>query len=120
MLVRIEHVQLAMPEGGEDRARAFFCQALGMQEVVKPATLAGRGGCWFKNGEVNLHVGVQDDFTPARKAHPAFVVKHLSALRDRLKQHGISCQDEAPLPGFTRCFVADPFGNRIELMEEHL
>ena len=116
-MLAIDHVQLAMPAGGEGRARSFFESALGMREVDKPDHLKPRGGCWFESGAVRLHLGVDNDFRPARKAHPAFLVPDLASLRARLAEHGIACVEDEPLPGFARVYVADPFGNRIELME---
>lgn len=117
MLRRIDHVQLAMPEGGEDGARAFYGGLLGMDEVPKPPNLARRGGCWFEGGEVRLHLGVEADFRPARKAHPALLVDDLGALRRRLSEAGVECRDDEPLEGFVRTYVDDPFGNRLELMQ---
>ncbi|WP_068089164.1 VOC family protein [Polycladidibacter stylochi] len=116
-ILRIEHVQLAMPSGGEAKARTFFVELLGMREVSKPQALANRGGCWFEAGAVHLHLGVEENFLPARKAHPAFVVSDLTRLRQRLEVNGYNCQDDVAIQGFKRCFVADPFGNRIELMQ---
>ncbi|PYE88671.1 VOC family protein [Phyllobacterium leguminum] len=116
-LKRIEHVQLAIPPGGEDAARRFYADALGMTEMPKPANLAKRGGCWFASGDVRVHLGVQTDFHPATKAHPAFVVDDLESLRARLNAAGFACKDDEPLTGFYRTYVSDPFGNRIELME---
>ena len=118
-LKRIEHVQLAMPGGEEDAARRFYVRALGMTEVPKPESLAKRGGCWFESGEVRVHLGVQTDFHPATKAHPAFVVDDLESLRAGLDAAGFRCKDDKPLDGFHRTYVSDPFGNRIELMEVH-
>ncbi len=113
----IEHVQLAMPAGEEDAARHFFGELLGFTEVPKPANLAKRGGCWFESGNARLHLGVQADFCPATKAHPAFVVDNLGALRALLDAAGFACKDDEPLDGFRRTCINDPFGNRIELME---
>ena len=116
-IIRLDHVQLAMPPGEEDRARAFYEGLLGLPEARKPANLARRGGCWFGGGEVSIHMGVEADFRPARKAHPALQVSGLTALRARLEAAGVECRDEEPLEGYARCFVDDPFGNRIELLE---
>lgn len=119
MLERIEHVQLAMPSGEEETASSFFIEILGMTEVPKPANLAGRGGCWFESDDgVKLHLGVQPDFIPAKKAHPAFVVDDLEAFRAELEASGVECRDDEPLEHFNRTYISDPFGNRIELMEE--
>lgn len=118
ILKRIDHIQIAIPSGEEDKARQFYAKALGMKEVVKPANLAKRGGCWFEMGEVRVHLGVDPDFRPAKKAHPAFVVETLGEWCKRLELAGFPCKDDEPLNGFHRTYVADPFGNRIELMEK--
>jgi catechol 2,3-dioxygenase-like lactoylglutathione lyase family enzyme len=114
---RLDHVQLAMPAGGEDRARAFYHGALGIPEVAKPPELAKRGGCWFEHGELKIHLGVEADFRPARKAHPALVVEDLGALVEHLRAQGCTVRDDEPLERYHRVYVDDPFGNRIELME---
>ncbi|MEP5729636.1 MAG: VOC family protein [Sulfitobacter sp.] len=119
-IMQIHHVQLAMPAGKETDARQFYAQALGLDEVGKPANLAKRGGCWFEQGSVRVHLGIDPEFHPAKKAHPAFIVNDLGVMRERLKQEGYTIKDDAPLAGFTRAFVYDPFGNRIELMETAL
>ncbi|HLH91363.1 MAG TPA: VOC family protein [Xanthobacteraceae bacterium] len=113
----LDHVQLAMPAGGEAAARRFYDETLGIPEVRKPARLAGRGGCWFENGPLKIHLGVEQDFRPARKAHPALVVSDLAALIKRLTDNGYRVVEDAPLEGYDRRYVDDPFGNRIELME---
>lgn len=115
--MRLEHVQLAMPAGGEDDARAFYSGLLGLPEVPKPPHLAARGGCWFEDAELKLHLGVDADFRPARKAHPALLVAGLADLLDRLRAAGVRIVDDEPLEGYDRAYVDDPFGNRIELME---
>jgi catechol 2,3-dioxygenase-like lactoylglutathione lyase family enzyme len=114
---RIDHVQLAMPPGGEAVAVAFYEGLLGIRHVPKPAHLAVRGGCWFEDREVKVHLGVEHDFRPARKAHPALLVTDLPALVDVLRDAGIEVRDDEPLAGYDRVYVDDPFGNRIELME---
>jgi catechol 2,3-dioxygenase-like lactoylglutathione lyase family enzyme len=114
---RIDHVLLAMPAGREEDARAFYQQILGIPEAAKPPQLAARGGCWFEAGEVKVHLGVEKDFVPARKAHPAFIVDDLAALIGHLKQAGYKLSEDAPLEGYDRIFVDDPFGNRIELLQ---
>jgi len=114
---RLDHVQLAMPAGGEDAARRFYAVTLGIPEVRKPEHLAKRGGCWFENGLVKIHLGVDQDFRPARKAHPALVVSDLSALIKRLADNGYRVVEDEPLEGYDRRYVDDPFGNRVELME---
>jgi catechol 2,3-dioxygenase-like lactoylglutathione lyase family enzyme len=116
-IVRIDHVQLAMPKGREDEARAFYAGLLGIPEVPKPAALAVRGGAWFEAGEVRIHLGVEADFRAARKAHPALLVEDLAALVKRLREAGVDVVDDDLLPGYERVYVSDPFGNRLELME---
>jgi catechol 2,3-dioxygenase-like lactoylglutathione lyase family enzyme len=116
-VVGIDHVQLAMPRGREEDARAFYRDILGMEEIPKPANLAGRGGVWFAAGDRQVHLGVEDDFRPARKAHPALRVENLDAFRNRLAEAGHAPQDDEPLPGYRRFYVSDPFGNRLEFIE---
>ncbi|MCT2558462.1 VOC family protein [Tsuneonella sp. YG55] len=118
MIVGLDHVQLAMPAGGEDQARAFYAGVLGLAEVPKPAHLATRGGCWFEGGSAHIHLGAERNFRPARKAHPALLVDDLAAMRDRLERRGVSFVEGQPLDGYLRGDVADPFGNRIELMQK--
>ncbi|MEL4071268.1 glyoxalase [Ochrobactrum sp. GPK 3] len=113
---QLDHVQLAMPQGGEDKARAFYGGLLGIPEVAKPQNLAARGGCWFESGALKIHLGVDPDFIPARKAHPAFIVGALKALVQALTDAGYAATEDKPLAGYS-CYVSDPFGNRIELME---
>lgn len=121
MLTSLHHVQLAMPAGGEAQARGFYAGLLGLPEVAKPPRLAGRGGAWFERGPVRVHLGTEDPFQPARKAHPAFVVGDLAALCARFDAAGHSYRpDDRPdgtLPDHDRIFTEDPFGNRIELMQ---
>jgi catechol 2,3-dioxygenase-like lactoylglutathione lyase family enzyme len=114
---RLDHVQLAMPAGGEDLARAFYHDLLGIPEIPKPAELAKRGGCWFERGELKVHLGVEADFRAARKAHPGFIVSDLPGLVARCRSAGYPVTDDQSLPDCRRVFVADPFGNRIELIE---
>jgi catechol 2,3-dioxygenase-like lactoylglutathione lyase family enzyme len=106
-----------MPAGGERDARAFYQDLLGIPEIAKPPHLAARGGCWFERGSLKIHLGVEKDFTPAQKAHPAFIVENLSALVTNLTGHGYAVEQDQPLEGYSRVYVCDPFGNRIELME---
>lgn len=113
----LDHVQLAAPKGSEEVARQFFSGILGMTEILKPANLAVRGGVWFQAGAHQLHIGVQEDFTPATKAHPAFQVKSLELLRRHLIVKGIEMRDDEPLEGSIRFYVNDPFGNRLEFIE---
>jgi len=119
-IVRVDHVQLAMPRGGEDRAREFYSGLLGIPEVPKPPALAARGGVWFAQGEVKVHLGVDAEFRPALKAHPAFLVEDFGALVERLRSAGIQAENDDLLPGNRRAYVTDPFGNRLELMEPEL
>ena len=118
-LIRLDHVQLAMPEGGEADARRFYADALGLREVPKPPNLASRGGVWFegKGAGLRVHLGVERDFRPARKAHPAFVVTGLRDLAADLRARGFAVVADESLEGFDRLYASDPFGNRIELLE---
>jgi catechol 2,3-dioxygenase-like lactoylglutathione lyase family enzyme len=116
-VVGIHHVQLAMPAGREDDAESFYAGVLGLTRVPKPVALAGRGGCWFRGSRVEVHLGVEEDFRPARKAHPALLVRGLAGLRRTLEDAGAAITEEPPLEGWTRLHTADPFGNRIELIE---
>jgi catechol 2,3-dioxygenase-like lactoylglutathione lyase family enzyme len=110
-----DHVQLAAPPGCEDAARAFFGGVLGMTELPKPEPLASRGGVWFQAGEHELHVGVEEQFSPARKAHPGLVVSDLDAVRARFREASIPYEDDEAIAGTDRLYVHDPFGNRLEL-----
>ena len=105
-----------MPAGQEAVARAFFCDVLGMAEVLKPAELAKRGGCWFQAGNVQIHLGVEADFRPAKKAHPALRCQKYDALLASLAAKGIHAEEANDIPGVRRCHIHDPFGNRIELV----
>jgi catechol 2,3-dioxygenase-like lactoylglutathione lyase family enzyme len=113
----IDHVQLAMPSGGEAKAEAFYCEVLGMKVVPKPPALAARGGRWFEQGGVRIHLGVEDDFRPARKAHPALVVASFDGLLDRLAAAGVEIRWAEEGPGVRRGHIDDCFGNRIELID---
>ena len=116
-VIRLDHVQLAMPAGHESDAAAFYEGVLGLERVPKPAHLAARGGCWFESGGLKVHLGVDPDFRPATKAHPAFVVDDVRALARAAASAGYLVVDDEPLEGYDRAYVHDPFGNRIELME---
>ena len=109
-------MQLAMPPDEEARARAFYAGVLGFSETPKPPHLARRGGCWFESAGVKLHLGVEQPFTPARKAHPAFRVRAYGRLLQRLAENGFTIAVDNALPGVERAFVNDPFGNRVELV----
>ncbi len=116
-VVRIDHVQLAMPAGREAAAVAFYEGLLGIPQVPKPPHLAARGGCWFESDGVKVHLGVEAEFRPARKAHPALLVEDLAALVERLAEAGVPLRDDEPLDGYDRVYADDPFGNRLELLE---
>ena len=106
-----------MPVGGEERAREFYQAALGIPEVPRPPYLARRGGCWFEREELKIHLDVDPDFHPARRAHPALLVEGLRGFADALRDRGYDVQEDERLEGYYRIYVHDPFGNRIELME---
>jgi catechol 2,3-dioxygenase-like lactoylglutathione lyase family enzyme len=114
----IDHVQLAMPRGEEEKARQFYCRILGMTEVAKPAELAKRGGCWFASGDVQIHLGVEEDFRPAKKAHPALRCGNYAELTTKLQRAGVETTLDTTIPGMERCHIQDCFGNRIELISE--
>ena len=117
MITRLDHIQLAMPRGGEDKARAFWGELLGMKEEVKPEPLASRGGCWFRTGDIIVHLGVEKDFAPQKKAHPAFCADDLDALATRLSNAGCPVGWDDALPTRRRFYTEDPFGNRIEFLQ---
>jgi len=117
MLIALDHIQLAIPPGSEDAARAFYVEVLGLCEQAKPPQLSGRGGLWLSGSGITLHLGVDDPFVPATKAHPAFQVACLDTVKAHLNTHNIAYKSDADLPGISRVFIADPFGNRIELLE---
>lgn len=116
MLDAIDHVQLAAPPGCEAEARRFFGELLGLEELEKPQSLRARGGVWFRVGTQQLHVGVEPEFAPARKAHPAFAVARYDELVARLRSAGVEIVPDDSIPGVCRGYVADPWGNRIELV----
>lgn len=113
----IDHIQLAAPEGCEEQARVFFGEILGLKEIPKPENLRKRGGCWFQCGNQEIHIGIQEGFVPAKKAHPGLLVENLAALRESLLRQEIIIKEEPPIEGRSRFFVDDPFGNRIEFLE---
>ena len=106
-----------MPPGGEEDARAFYRDILGMEEQPKPANLARRGGVWFSSGDAQVHLGVENDFRAAKKAHPSLLVVDLQDLIQRCKEAGYAINTDEPIAGYDRAYVTDPFGNRIELLE---
>ena len=116
-ILAIDHVQLAMPPGQEDAARAFYGGVLGLTEQPKPANLAARGGVWFGQDGVKIHLGVEQEFRPTRKAHPALLVDSLETLAADCARAGYAVAADEPLAGYRRVYVTDPFGNRLELME---
>jgi catechol 2,3-dioxygenase-like lactoylglutathione lyase family enzyme len=111
------HVQLAIPPGSENLAREFYGTVLGMRELPKPAVLAARGGCWFRAGGWEIHLGVEQEFVPARKAHPGVLVANLDGLAGRLSAAGHSVQWDGEFPGHSRFYARDPYGNRLEFLE---
>jgi catechol 2,3-dioxygenase-like lactoylglutathione lyase family enzyme len=113
---RLDHVQLAMPAGAEDRATAFYEGVLGIPRVPKPPELAARGGCWFERDRLRVHLGVEEDFRPARKAHPALAVTGIEDLCTALEAAGHPVRRSEDVPGTPQWYVDDPFGNRIELV----
>jgi catechol 2,3-dioxygenase-like lactoylglutathione lyase family enzyme len=115
-LQAIDHVQVAIPCGGEGEARRFYGAFLGLAEQPKPANLAARGGCWFESAAVKVHCGVEEPFQPARKAHIAFRVDDVAGLADRASAAGFEIAEDEPLPGFDRVYIYDPFGNRLEFL----
>ena len=116
-IVGLDHIQLAMPAGREAEARRFYGELLGLAEMRKPAPLAARGGCWFARAGLQIHLGVEREFAPARKAHPAFLVADLDAARRALAEAGIAATPDDAVPGVRRFYAADPFGNRIEFIQ---
>jgi catechol 2,3-dioxygenase-like lactoylglutathione lyase family enzyme len=116
-VIGLDHVQLAMPTGGEPEAEAFYSGLLGFARVPKPEPMASRGGCWFESGPVALHMGVEADFRPARKAHPALVVRDLAGLMTAVAAAGREVRPNPERPDGAGCYVDDPFGNRLELID---
>jgi catechol 2,3-dioxygenase-like lactoylglutathione lyase family enzyme len=116
-LRRLHHVQLAIPPGGEEKCRLFWNGILGLEEVEKPPALAARGGCWFRGGGVEVHLGVEQDFAAARKAHPGMLVSNLRELAETFTDAGVEVAWDGEFPGHDRFYAADPFGNRLEFLE---
>ena len=113
----IDHIQLAAPKGSEDTARKFFKDILGFDEVEKPEALKKRGGVWFEFGNHQIHIGIEEPFYPAKKAHPAFIVENIEALQQHLVTNGIDVSEDDNIPSVKRLFISDPFGNRMEILE---
>ncbi|QNS05757.1 VOC family protein [Streptomyces xanthii] len=117
MIVGLDHVQLAAPAGSEELLRGFYGEVLGMTEIPKPPVLAARGGCWFSAGSVQVHLGIEEDFRPARKAHPGILVRGIEEFAERLAGGGVEVVRDAALPGYRRFYALDPVGNRLEFLE---
>jgi catechol 2,3-dioxygenase-like lactoylglutathione lyase family enzyme len=117
LITEIDHLQISAPKGCEADARRFFGDLLGLQEIEKPAPLRTRGGCWFRVGSRQLHIGVEEPFRPATKAHPAFSVPDIDALFALLTHHGVPCNWDEALPGVRRFYANDPWGNRLEFTQ---
>lgn len=117
LLLGIDHLQLAAPAGCEEAARNFYGRILGLSELTKPEALRKRGGCWFQCGTHQLHIGVDEEFRPAKKAHPAIAVSDLKELRQRFTSAEILVQDDDAIPGIMRFYAEDPWGNRLEFVQ---
>ncbi len=118
MITSLDHVQLAIPQGGEPAAKQFYGRLLGMEELPKPKALAARGGCWFASGSAVIHLGVEQPFTPAKKAHPALITSDLDGLESTLTAAGYECgRADGEIPGIRRFHTQDPFGNRVEFQQ---
>ena len=116
-ILRLDHVQIAIPVGAEARAREFYNGILGLTEIAKPAEMAGRSSIWFISGPVNLHLGIEADFHPAKRAHPALVVDDLDDILAACEGAGLVTRPDTSFNNFRRVHIFDPFGNRLELME---
>ncbi|PZR64963.1 MAG: glyoxalase [Chloroflexi bacterium] len=113
----IHHVQLGAPAGSEPLSRAFWSELLGFDEVAKPTDLAERGGCWFRRGQIEIHVGAEEGFRPARRAHPGLLVEDLDREAERLARAGIAVEWDDHLPGMRRFYASDPHANRLEFLQ---
>lgn len=116
-LTGFDHIQLAMPASGEAAAREFYTGILGLWELPKPPQLAARGGCWFGGQGINLHLGVEEQFVAAKKAHPAFLVEDVAEAERHLRAAGVATTPDETVPGVRRFYAADPFGNRLEFIQ---
>jgi len=120
-ILGIHHVQITIPQGTEEQGRQFYCQLLGLTEIEKPKVLQARGGFWLQVGDRQVHVGTEDGVErESTKAHIAYQVSDIDVLRMRLQENGVSIQDDVPLPGLARFQIRDPFGNRIEFIQQLL
>jgi len=120
LLLRVHHAQITIPIGTENEAREFYCNFLGLQEVPKPEILQTRGGFWLEIGSFQIHVGTEDDFDRTKtKAHIAYLVEDLDAWREKMKSRGIKILEGIPIPNYSRFEFRDPFGNRVEFLEEN-
>lgn len=115
-ITALDHVQMALPAGSEDVARSFYGDLIGLVEIAKPPDMAGRGGCWFAVGPLQLHLGVEADFRPAKKAHIALSCLNLAELRKRIENAAYPIRNDVPVDGRARFFSEDPFGNRLEFI----
>jgi catechol 2,3-dioxygenase-like lactoylglutathione lyase family enzyme len=115
--IAIDHVQLAAPRGSEQTAKKFYAEILGFTEIEKPPELKKRGGCWFQNGKIQIHIGIEEPFLPVKKAHPAFEVRNLESLKERFTHYQMKWTEDGKLPGAARVYATDPFGNRLEFLE---
>ncbi len=114
--MQLHHAQVAIPPGGEDAARAFWIDVVGFAEIPKPEPLISRGGFWIRHGEAEIHLGIEEPFAPARKAHPGLVVEDIDDLEDRLRIAGYEIRPDTPIYGMRRLHISDPFGNRVEFL----
>lgn len=116
-ILGLDHVQIAIPKGGEELSKKFFVDILSFNEIEKPENLKRKGGAWFQCGANQIHVGTTDSFIPAKKAHPAILVRNLYEFKKHLESHGLITREEDPLPDAVRFYLDDPFGNRLEFLE---
>ena len=117
-ITALDHIQIAMPRGEETKARHFYNELLGLPELEKPEPLASRGGCWFGDENLQIHLGVEENFSPARKAHPALAVEDLDSLAERLAEAGFEVRWDEAIAHVKRFYSYDPFGNRIEFLRD--